>query len=79
MTAIDRAVSSPYITSIDFDGANNPIYLGRALIGSAKSQAVWQIRKLTFDGANNVTDIRFANGSQEFNQKWDDRAALNYL
>lgn len=56
----------------------NPIYIGLALIKSAKSAAVWQIRKMTYDGNNNLTDIQWAGGSPTFDQKWDDRATLSY-
>lgn len=56
----------------------NPIYIGLAEIKSAKANAVWQIRKLTYDGANNLTDIQWANGGAAFDQKWDDRATLPY-
>lgn len=56
----------------------NPIYIGLADIKSAKSASVWQIRKLTYDGANNLTDIQWANGVAAFDQKWDDRATLSY-
>lgn len=67
-----------YITEIENDVAGNPIFMGRALLGSLTSSQVWQIRQLTFDGANNLLRIRFANGSLEFNCKWDDRATLSY-
>lgn len=71
-------VAENYITELAFDGANNPIYLGRATPTSATSAASWQIRKLTYDGANNPTSILFANGSLAFNAIWDNRAALSY-
>lgn len=68
----------PLTTALAFDGSNNPIYIGSALQGSAKSAGAWQIRKLTYDGSNNVTDIQFANGSDAFNAIWNDRASLSY-
>jgi hypothetical protein len=67
-----------YTTALDFDVNNNPIYIGLALTGSVKSDPVWLIRKLTFDVNNNVTDIQFAAGSKQFNQVWNNRAALSY-
>lgn len=67
------------VTAVQCDAVTgNPLFLGLALIKSAKSDAVWQIRKLTYDGNNNVTDIQWANGSATFDQKWDDRATLSY-
>lgn len=64
--------------AIDYDGSNNPIYLGLAPTGSVTSGAVWMIKKLTFDGSNNLTRIQYANGSSSQNQIWDNRAALTY-
>lgn len=69
---------NPFTTALAFDGSNNPIYIGSALQGSAKSASVWQIRKLTYDGSNNVTDIQFANGSPDYNAIWNNRASLSY-
>lgn len=66
-----------YTTALDYSGSN-PIYIGKAVQGSAKASAVWQIRKLTFDGSNNMTDIQYANGSLAFNAIWNNRAALSY-
>lgn len=66
------------ITEIEPDGAGNPIYLGKAPIGSATSSPVWQIRQLTFNGGGYLTRIRFANGSLAYTSVWDDRASLTY-
>lgn len=63
---------------IDYNGGTNPIYLGIAAPGTTTSDANWQIRKLTFDGNNNITSIQYANGSSEFDQIYDDRASLSY-
>lgn len=67
-----------YKFKVEYDGSNNPIYMGTALPGSATSDPKWQIRKLTFDGSNNPTDMQYANGSIEFDKIWDDRASLAY-
>lgn len=67
-----------YITACDPDASGNPLYLGRALIGSVSSQAVWQIRKLTYTGGGFLTSILFANGSLAYTAIWDDRATLTY-
>lgn len=68
----------PVTQALDYDGSNNPIYIGLAPIGAAKADAAWQIRKLTFDGSNNLTDVKYANGSIRFNEVWDNRASLSY-
>lgn len=68
-----------YTTALEFDASNNPIFLGMAVQGSGgKGDPVWQIRRVTFDGSNNPTDIKYANGSTEFNSVWNDRATLAY-
>jgi hypothetical protein len=69
---------SPNITELDYVSGLNPIYIGTAAPGSLTSTAVWQIKKLTYDGNNNPTVILAANGTTEFNQIWDNRAALSY-
>lgn len=79
MAAETVAVVRQTITSTQCDPTSgNPLYIGVALIGSATSAAVWQIRKLSYDGSNNLVSIRFANGSPNADQKWDDRASLSY-
>jgi hypothetical protein len=76
--AVETVVAvAGYLTWMDFDGSGNLIYLGKALLGSSKSDAVCQIRKLIWSGTN-PTDILFANGSLAFNMKFDDRATLSY-
>lgn len=67
-----------YTIKLDYDASANPIYIGLALPGSSPSDALWQIRKLTFDAFNNVTDLQYANGSTEFVFAWTGRVALSY-
>ena len=70
--------STPYSTAFDYDASNNPIYIGTAPQGSAKSATVWQIRKLTYDASNNVTDVQYAGGSTAHNLVWNSRASYSY-
>ena len=77
--AISLTVDQPTASVLlAFDGANNPIYIGRAVPGTATSAAAWQIRKLTYDGSNNPLTILFAGGVPTFTAIWDNRAALSY-
>lgn len=78
VTAASIITLPSYTTALEFDGSSNPIYVGTALQGSAKSAAAWQIRHLTFDGSNNPTDIKFAGGNRDFTSIWDNRASLAY-
>lgn len=67
-----------YTEILDYVGGANPIYIGQATPGSATSAAVWQIRKLTYDGSNNPTNIQFSGGTVNFTSIWDNRAGLTY-
>lgn len=53
-------------------------YLGYAAPGSATSSAVWAIKKITYDGSNNATDIQWAGGAASFVNIWDNRAGYSY-
>lgn len=65
-----------YTVKLEYSG-NNPIYVGKAVPGSAVGSAVWQIQKLTYSGSN-VTDVQWANGSNGYTAVWDDRASYTY-
>ena len=71
-------VDVAFTEALEFDGSNNPNYIGLAPSGTAKSAPFWLIKKLTFDVSNNVTDIKLANGVAKFENIWDNRAALSY-
>lgn len=66
------------IVLVDYDGGTNPIYIGYAEPGTATSDGLWLIQKLTWDVNNNVTSVLFADGRNEYGSVWDDRAALSY-
>jgi len=51
-------------------------YFGEAAPGSATSDAVWRIRRITTTG--NDLDVDWAGGSASFTHKWDDRLTLSY-
>ena len=70
-------LSESYIYRFDYDGSNNLLYKGRALPGSASSDAAWAIQKYTYTGGN-LTLIQWANGDNALNKIWDNRAALSY-
>lgn len=71
----DRA--KEYTTAIEYDVSNNPIYIGKAPIGTAKATAGWQIQKLTW-ASSNCTDVQFAGGSRKFDKVWNSRASYSY-
>ena len=51
-------------------------YIGKAVVGSSQSSAVWQISKL--ETISGVTLLQFADGDDSFDNIWDDRATLTY-
>lgn len=68
---------------VEYDGNNNAIYIGRARIGTATSEAYWQIQALSYDGNDNLTDITWPQNSQgnpsgEYEFEWDERATYTY-
>jgi len=64
---------------IAYDANNRPQYIGRARPGALTSAAEWQIRKFDYDSdSERVVSITFAAGVNDYNNVWDDRAALSY-
>lgn len=68
----------PKTQTFDYDANNNLLYIGKATIGTAKSAALWQIKKLLYDANNNLTDIAYANGLETYESIWNNRAAYSY-
>ena len=52
-------------------------YVGKASAGAAAADAVWQIKRLTFTTAGDVTTA-VADGNLDFDNVWADRASLTY-
>ncbi len=75
---LGNALNPTLTTQIDYAGGTNPTYIGQAAPGTALSAASWLIKKLTFDGNNNVTGIQYAGGAATFSQIWNNRASLTY-
>lgn len=71
---VNVEVQKEYATIID---DVSPItYIGKAQAGSAKSGAVWQIKKMVETGPD--LEITFADGNANFDNIWDNRASLTY-
>ena len=70
---LQRLNASNLNIQIEYDGSNNPIYLGFAAPGSLITEEKWQIRYLTFDVNNNVTSMSYADGTPNFDKKWSKR------
>ena len=65
------------------DANGNPIYIGRAKVGTATSDDKWQVQFLTWDANESVTTVEWpqdalTNPSSQYAFVWDDRAGLTY-
>ncbi len=65
------------------DVNGNPIFLGRAKVGTPTSEAKWQIRAIAYDGAQGVTDVTWpenneGNPSGDYEFEWDLRATYTF-
>lgn len=55
--------------------SGNTIYVGEAAIGSAENASAWRIQK--FDLSGTIEGL-WADGNSNFDNRWDQRAALSY-
>lgn len=60
------------------DDTGSTLYQGWAEPGSATSGALWRIRRVVSSGTPTDTAITFADGNRNFDNIWDNRAALSY-
>lgn len=67
--------SVDYATNVD-DASATVTYVGKALPGSSAASAVWQITRITTSGT--VTLTAYADGDSNFDNVWNNRAALSY-
>ena len=67
-----------YTQAMQYDASGRLVYHGKALPGTSKATAAWQIRKLTYDANGNVTDVQYAGGSRAFTTAWNNRASATY-
>jgi len=73
---IDFPGDSNWAINVQVDsGDTNIEYVGRANIGSATSDAVWQIMKVN---DNTGTVVTWADGNENFDNVFDNREALSY-
>ncbi len=66
-----------YTTKIEWSGGN-PIYVGEAVPGTLVTEAKWRIKKITWDGDGNPTDIKWADSVKTFTKVWNSRGDYTY-
>lgn len=67
----------------EYDGNDNLIYAGYALIGTSTAVAKWQLFKMTYDGNDNLLNITWPINDQgavssDYEFVWDDRGTYTY-
>lgn len=65
------------------DANGNPIFLGRAKVGTPTSEAKWQIASIAYDVNQGVTTVTWpendeGNPSSDYEFEWDIRATYTY-
>ena len=64
-----------YKTLVD-DVGGTVIYIGYAQPNTTTSSASWKIKRITFTGDDSATE--YADGNNNFDNIWDNRASLSY-
>ncbi len=67
-----------YQIKLIYDGSGNLTYVGKANAGKLTSEESWQIAKLSYDASNNLSDLKYANGSPAFVFIMDHYATYNF-
>lgn len=68
--------STKYAINLDQADADT-LYVGEAPIGAATSESRWRISRILTSGT--ITSVKWADGDQDYNNVWDNRASLTYL
>lgn len=68
-------VKSDAPTRID-EVSDSLYYLGWAKFGAAEDQPVWRIKEISQSGS--VWNQKYANGNEEFLNKWTERGIITY-
>ena len=87
VTNASIAITSVTLTSIldelqkeeaqNIDEASSTVtYIGLAAIGTSGASALWKIKKISISGA--VTTITWADGNDNYDNVWNNRASLSY-
>lgn len=72
-----KVIATPTEYAVRVDEASATVtYIGNADVGASESGSVWQIQRLTISGVS--TTLEYADGDENFNNVWSNRAALSY-
>lgn len=70
-----RIADSDYAVRIDDTTTSDVVYVGIAPIATSTGADDWQVYKIDISAGAIIT---WADGDDEFNNIWDDRASLSY-
>lgn len=71
-----KAVQEIPMLAIVDEASATVTYVGETKPGTSSASALWRIRKITESGT--ITTVAFADGDDQFDNVWDDRASLSY-
>lgn len=75
--SLQRQLANDYLTTrIDDNSQVGVTYIGVARTGEDEANNTWQLTKI--DETGNTTKILRSNGSDDFNQAWEDRTTISY-
>lgn len=72
----EETLGKAYAIRLD-EVSDTLFYVGKAEVGRLDSGAQWQIVRYTTTGS--ILKGEYANGSESFDQVWNDRATLTYI
>jgi hypothetical protein len=78
-----RSEHKAYSRDVGFDikveySGTDPLYVGRAYSGALITEAKWQIYKIAVDGSGNITSMRWADNTDDFDKIWNDKGDYDY-
>ena len=68
-----------YSMRTECDANGNIIYIGFAEPGSSEDKPVWAIKKIEYDDKGNLAAVKWAEGNNNFDKIWNNRATYSYL
>jgi hypothetical protein len=75
-TAVPVADQPALVVELIDQASGTITYFGQAAPGTATSAASWRIQRMSVSGT--VTTFQYADGNLNFDNVWDNRAALTY-
>lgn len=67
-----------YTQRLDYDSNGDVLYMGQGETGMLESEPYWQIKKFSYDSSGNLLKIIYADGNENKDNVWNDRASLSY-